>query len=140
MADTTAYPVIAPGSFDLSAARDDSVRRMSGAPSRTGDRAHPIFAFVGALGGLPEPIKDLSESLGLAFANGPVLARCQIALARPLLVNRTYRVTARVEAIERKPSRRFGHADHLHLVIALADDTPFTEIALHIIFPAKGAT
>ncbi|MEC7761971.1 MAG: hypothetical protein VX874_08715 [Pseudomonadota bacterium] len=138
MAETPAYPALAPGKFDLSAARDDAVRRMSGAPARTDDRAHPIFAFVGALGGLPMPIKDLSESLGLDFAGGPVLARCQIALTRPLLVDRTYRVTARVAAIERKPSRRYGHADHLHLAIALADDTPFTEIALHIIFPAKG--
>jgi hypothetical protein len=140
MTDTTAYPAIEPGSFDLFAARDDAVRRMSGAPARTDDRAHPIFAFVGALGGLPQPIKELSEGLGLAFADGPVLARCQIALARPLLIDRIYRVNARVEAIERKPSRRYGHADHLHLAIALADDTPFSEIALHIIFPAKGAT
>ena len=32
-----------------------------------------------------------------------------------------------------------GHADHLHLEIALDDDMPFTTIALHIIFPAEEA-
>ncbi|WP_138424394.1 hypothetical protein [Maritimibacter alexandrii] len=139
MTTTRPYPTLAVGSFDLTGTRDDHVRRMSRAPARTDARAHPIFAFVGALGGLPLPIKDLSTSLGLDFDAGPVLARCQIAVARPLLVDRVYTVTPQIDRIERKPSRRYGHADHLHLKIALDDDTPFTTIALHIIFPAEDA-
>ncbi|MAM61291.1 hypothetical protein [Maritimibacter sp. UBA3975] len=128
-----------PGEFHLTPERDDRVRQMSGAPARLGARAHPIFAFVGALGGLPMPIKALSESLGLAFDQGPVLAGCVIDLTRPLEVGRRYTVAGRVEGITRKPSRRFGHADHLHLAIALGDGAPFTEIRLHIIFPAAEA-
>ncbi|SPJ25398.1 hypothetical protein [Palleronia abyssalis] len=124
------------GRFDLTAARDDLVRRMSDAPARSDQRAHPIFAFVGALGGLPLPIADLSTGLGLAFADGPVLARCQIDATRPLEVGRCYTVTARILDIQRKPSRRFGQADHLHLAITLSDGAPFTETRLHIIFPA----
>ncbi|MBV0911061.1 hypothetical protein [Anianabacter salinae] len=127
------------GRFDLTPERDDLVRRMSGAPVRLDMRAHPIFAFVGALGGLPLPIKDLSEGLGLAFDKGPVLAGCRIDITRPLEVARSYAVAARVEGIERKPSRRFGWADHLHLAIALSDSAPFTDIRLHIIFPATEA-
>lgn len=136
---TAAHDPLPPGHFDLTAERDDRVRRMSGAPARQDNRAHPIFAFVGALGGLPLPIKALSESLGLAFDRGPVLAGCVIDLARPLEVGRRYSVAGRIEDIKRKPSRRFGAADHLHLAIALADGVPFTEIRLHIIFPAAEA-
>lgn len=133
------YPTIPIGSFDLKSTRDDRVRRMSDAPPRTDARAHPIFNLIAALGGLPVPIKELSENLGLAFAAGPVLARCQFGIARPLLVDRHYTVAARVDRIERKPSRTFGQADHLHLGFALTDDTPFSTVALHIIFPVQDA-
>lgn len=133
------HTLIAPGRFDLTPSRDDLVRRMSGAPERQDERAHPIFAFVGALGGLPLPIKALSEDLGLAFKAGPVLAQCEIDLFRPLEVGRSYAMDARIARIDRKASRRFGQADHLHLAISLSDGRAFCETRLHIIFPAPEA-
>lgn len=133
----TAYAIPA-GRFDLTPQMDDEVRRMAGAPARTDDRAHPIFAFVGALGGLGLKIADLSGALGLDFGSGPVLARCRLDFAAPLTVGQSYDVAAEVEALERKPSRTFGHADHLHLSIRLSSDNqPRSHARLHIIYPAE---
>ncbi|MCL7466141.1 hypothetical protein [Phaeovulum sp. NW3] len=127
------------GRYLLSAGMDDLVRRMAQAPARTDQRAHPIFAFVAALGGLGLKIADLSAALGLAFERGPVLARCRIGYNAPLLVDRHYDVRADIEALERKPSRTFGAADHLHLSIRLSDDYPRSQTRLHIIYPADRA-
>ena len=72
------------GRFAITEAMDDRVRDMARAPDRQGVRAHPIFAFVGALGGMGMKIADLSEALGLAFHKGPVLARCRLDYDAPL--------------------------------------------------------
>lgn len=130
---------IPPGRFDLAAAVDDDIRRMAAAPPRIGDRAHPICAFAGALGGLGLKIADLSAALGLAFDRGPVLARCRLDFDAPLRTGCIYDVTAEVETLERKPSRSFGAADHLHLAIRLSDAHPRSLTRLHIIYPAEPA-
>ncbi|MCE0506153.1 hypothetical protein LR948_12350 [Roseivivax sp. GX 12232] len=135
-----AHPPIPQSRYRLTRQADDAVRRMSGALARQGAGAHPIFAFLGALGGLPQPIKELSESLGLDFAAGPVLAGCRITLHAPLQIDRDYTVEAKVAGLERRPSRAYGAADHLHLAVALTEGgTPASEIALHIVFPAPEA-
>lgn len=111
----------AAGRFRLTAAMDDRVRALSGAPARLDDRAHPIFAYIGALHGLPRPIGDWSRALGLAFDRGPVLGACVMDYPGRLRVERDYAVRAEVTAITRKPSRRFGAADHAAFVIALCE-------------------
>ena len=128
---------IPPGHYALTEAMDDRVRAMARAPARRGDRAHPIFAFVGALGGLGLRIADLSRALGLDFDAGPVLARCRLDYDAPLRVGQDYAVRAEVERIERKPSRAYGSADHLHLSIRLVQAAPVSRARLHIIFPAE---
>ena len=123
------------GQFALSARLDDRVRSLSGAGPRVGDVAFPIFAFVGALGGMGWKISDVAEALGLDFGNAPVLARCRLSFKRPLLVDRTYAVAARVETVENKPSRTYGSADHVHLTAELLSTEPHSAARLHIIFP-----
>ncbi|MEE4452775.1 hypothetical protein [Novosphingobium resinovorum] len=103
------------GRFHLSAALDDAIRRSCAAPARDGEQAHPIFAFVAALGGLGVRVGDLCRGLGLAFDKGAVLGRCWIDYAAPLTVDTGYDVAAEIVALERKASRRFGAADHLTL-------------------------
>ena len=127
------------GRFVLTPATDDRVRQMAGAPPRQGDAAHPVFAFVGALGGLGLRIADLSRALGLDFDAGPVLARSRLDYDAPLRVGESYRVTALVEEITRKPSRVFGQADHLHLAISLSQSVLVTRARLHMVFPVRGA-
>jgi len=127
------------GHYRLDAALDDRLRAITGAPPRGPDgRAHPIFAFVMALGGMGLRIADLSQRLGLNFGAGPVLAGCKMDYRAALLTGHDYAVAARIEALERKPSRRFGTADHLRLCIALSrGGTPCAETRLHIIFPGS---
>ncbi|MBV7407442.1 hypothetical protein [Maritimibacter sp. DP1N21-5] len=125
------------GQFALTAEMDDRLRQMAGAGPRAGDGAHPIFALVGALGGLGLRIAELSRALGLDFDAGPVLARCRLDYDDRLRVGTTYRVAARVDEITRKPSRVFGQADHLHLSIMLHDDRPVSRARLHIVFPVR---
>src|SRR5690606_42081397 len=83
--------------------------------------AHPVFAYLGALNGLPRPIGDVSRSLGLAFDHGPVLGACVMRFPGRLRVGRGYDVRGEVTGITRKPSRRFGRADHAAFVIALCE-------------------
>lgn len=123
------------GSYHLSAALDDRVRALSDAPLRQGDAAHPIFAYIGALGGLPEPIGDWSRRLGLGFDLGPVLGACTIDYPGDLRVDLIYRVDAEVTAITRKPSRRFGQADHAAFVIALCRPDPVSVLRFTMITP-----
>ncbi|GKY89576.1 hypothetical protein [Sinisalibacter aestuarii] len=131
--------LIPDGRYLLTAAMDDRVRHMARAPDRAGERAHPIFAFVAALGGLGLKIADLSAALGLAFERGPVLARCRLSYDAPLLVDRSYDVRAEIDDLQRKPSRVFGAADHLHLSIRLRDERPYSRARLHIVYPAGEA-
>ncbi|KMS50575.1 hypothetical protein V474_06935 [Novosphingobium barchaimii LL02] len=107
--------VIPPGVFDLSASLDDAIRRSCAAPLRDGEQAHPIFAFIAALGGMGSRVGDVCRGLGLAFDSGAVLGRCRIDYDAPLTVDTRYDVATSVVALERKGSRRFGAADHLTL-------------------------
>lgn len=70
---------------------------------------------------MPAPIGDFSRDLGLAFDAGPVLGECRLSFPGTLLVGETYRATVEVLDLTRKPSRRFGQADHLTLAITLSD-------------------
>jgi len=108
-----------PGQFALTESLDDRIRAISGAPARVGDLAHPILAYVGALGGLAQPIGDWARALGLGFDLGPVLGRCRIDLPGRLRTSQVYEVRAEVGEIQRKPSRRFGEADHAPFAISL---------------------
>lgn len=109
------------GWFDLTAQLDDRVRALSAAPPRRGDRAHPIHAYLGALAGMPMRIGDFSRALGLAFDAGPVLGECTISFPGSLRIGQRYAVATRILDLTRKPSRRFGMADHLSLAITLSD-------------------
>lgn len=126
------------GRYHLAAALDDSMRVATGAAARApGNQAHPIFAFVMALGGMGLRIAEISDRLGLNFGAGPVLAGCRIDYHAALITDRDYDVGARVAKLERKASRRFGAADHLHLQITIArNGTACADTRLHIIFPA----
>lgn len=124
------------GVFALTAALDDRVRVLSAAPPRQGDRAHPIHAYLGALGGMSMPIADFSRALGLAFDAGPVLGACRLTFPGTLRVGRDYAVATRVLDLLRKPSRRFGRADHLTLSITLSDrDGPASNLTFTMINP-----
>jgi hypothetical protein len=124
------------GVFDLSAGLDDAIRNSCGAPIRRGVEAHPIFAFIAALGGMGSRVGDVCRDLGLAFDSGAVLGRCRIDYDTALRVDTRYDVDTTVLAIERKPSRRFGAADHLTLNMTVsAMGRAFARVRLTTIMP-----
>ena len=125
------------GRYEITARLDDRVRALARAKPRVSQIAFPIFAFVGALGGMGLKIKDVSEALGLAFDRGPVLARSRLSFAAPLLVDRVYTVDADIETLARKPSRTYGTADHLHLAVSLSAGKLHSTARLHIVFPGR---
>lgn len=131
---------IPPGVFHLTAALDDAIRASCAAPPRAGEEAHPVFAFVAALGGMGSRVGDLCRALGLGFDKGAVLGRCRIDYDAPLTVDTRYDVAAQVLGLERKRSRRFGAADHLTLGMTVsATGRPHARVSLTTIMPATGA-
>jgi hypothetical protein len=129
-----------PGTFFLSADLDDRLRRESAAPQRCGGLAHPVFAFVAGLGGMGLPVAEAIGLCGCSMKAGPLLASCEITIHKPLRVGLTYRVQASIAEKIRKPSRRFGAADHLLFRFDLdVQGERFAELALHMIVPQEFA-
>jgi hypothetical protein len=130
------------GRYRITPELDDRLRRIAHAPARgAAPHAHPILMFVAALGGMGLSIRALSDRLGLAFLKGPVLAGCKLTSHARLCVGQEYDVTARVTRLDRKPSRRFGAADHMTLSLRLAQgDQPFADVDLAMVFPAGAAS
>jgi len=127
------------GSYLLSAAMDDALRGACGAPARGADGvAHPAFAFVMALGGMGVDVATLCARFGLPFDTGAMLGRCRLRYARPLAVDVRYLVQARLVTRQRKPSRRFGAAEHLTLAMALScAGVLHAEVELTMIVPLR---
>lgn len=136
-----AYPLSVPtGRFRLSSEQDALIRQTSGGAGGDGIDAHPVFGFVAAIGGLGMPIGDLFAQCGGSIEAGPLLAACDLRFARPLKVGITYQVDGMVETVVRKPSRRFGAADHLRLRIDVRDgDTAYSSLTLTIVMPIGAA-
>jgi hypothetical protein len=129
--------VLATGRFRLDAEDDAMVRETSGAPERAAFEAHPIFGFIAALGGLGTPIETVFAQCGGSIRTGPLLASCALRFSRPLKIGITYQVAGIVEGVTRKPSRRFGAADHLRLSIDVRDgDVHYSNLHLTIVLPA----
>lgn len=129
----------APGTFDLNAELDDRARAGCHAPARRGAEAHPIFAFIAALGGAGVSIERLCELCGSSIAAGPVLATCRMTMLAPLTVNREYTISASILDRVEKPSSRFGSAMHARIGFTVSSDgARFAEVELLMILPRGG--
>lgn len=128
------------GTFFLDEALDDRIRAGCAAAARTGDEAHPIFAFVGGLGGLGVPVANAMALAGCSIDDGPLLASCEIDLHRIMKVGVTYQIAGRVVEKRRKGSRRYGAADHLLFSIHIGHGgNRFADLHLRMIFPVRNA-
>lgn len=136
-------PVPAPietGSFSLTPEDNAMIAASSGGNPSTDGTAHPIFAFIAAVGGLGVPIGDLLARHGGSIAAGPLLGRCAIRFERPLKVGLTYQVSGEVENVVRKTSRRFGETDHFTLRIDVrSGGQHYSSLMLTIIVPQGAA-
>ena len=128
---------IPPGEYRLDAAVDDALRVTSGAAARVDDTAHPALAFVLALGGAGEEIATTLRRSGYSIELAPLLAGCEIRFSERLTVGTLYRVEGEVAGVTRKPSRRFGTADHLRLSYSFAaDGRPVGTLSLTMVIGA----
>lgn len=126
------------GEFLLAASLDDRLRLSSGAAARIGNTAHPALAFVLALGGAGEGIAKTLERGGYAIDQAPLLAGCEIAFEERLAVDTLYRVDGELAGVTRKPSRRFGTADHLRFHYRFAVlDRPVGTLSLTMVIGAQ---
>lgn len=119
MAESEERYDIPTGTYGLTPELDDEIRRTCAAPARIANEAHPIMAFIIAVGGMGRCIGDICRELSLAFDRGAVLGRCRIDYSTPIQVGVDYIVDAEVVSLVQKASRRFGKADHLTLRMTL---------------------
>ena len=124
------------GQFYLSPTLDTELRSACRAPPRQGEAAHPILAFVVALGGLGVDVAEICQMCGSSIEAGPLLASCRISYHRPMAVDLTYHVRGEVSGVTRKASRRFGMADHVSLRMSVTAGTDsYADVALAWIMP-----
>lgn len=109
------------GRYRIDPERNRRVCLTTGAEPAAGGVAHPIFIHIAALAGLGTSADEICAICGFPMADGPMIAACELTLIRPLLAGRTYEVSGRIAGLVRKPSRKFGVADHLTLVVEAAD-------------------
>lgn len=124
--------VIPTGSYRIDAALDRRIRESTRAPGGDGGLAHPIFAFVAALGGLGVPVADICRMCGSSIEAGPLLAQCAIRYRRALVLDRLYAVSGAIVGRTTKPSRRFGSAEHVSLHLCVGNrghDADYREAA-----------
>jgi len=135
----TEFPMpLAPGSFSLDAALDDRTRESCRSAPRTGDEAHPIFAFVAALRGAGTSIETLCSLCGCSIEDGPVLASSEIEYLTPMQVDRTYTIAAEITDRIERPSRRFGQAVHVHVAFRIENaGRDYARVRLHMIMPQR---
>ena len=128
---------LVPGSFVLTEEKNRQICAAAHTAERGSGEAHPIFGFIAALAGVTESVAEAIALAGCSIAAGPVLASCRLSFERPLQVGMTYQVEGQIEMKVRKPSRRYGAADHLLLTFAIgADAVRYAALELRMIVPA----
>lgn len=136
------FPIAIPtGDFRIDAESDLLIRQISQGPPGDGITAHPIFGFIASVGGLGIPIGTVFAWCGGSIAAGPLLASCDLRIARPLQVGITYQIKGQLLGLETKASRRFGRADHIALRIDIGRaEVHYSRLELTIVVPKGMAT
>lgn len=115
-------------------------------PARTGcgasggKPAHPLFAWLAAIGGWGMTWDDLFGWFGATAADGPVFGEHETTLHRPLEVGATYRVTGGIVSADRKVGRTTGPFDVVGYRMELHDETDGAHVATcfnSIVFPRR---
>ena len=110
-----------------------------GGPPADGS-AHPLSAWVIALGGCGVSIGDMFEAAGVPMEDGPMLGGCHLELERPLQIETEYTVRATITDLQEKSGRKLGRFGIMTLRIELAepDGTPAAACTAAMILPRRG--
>lgn len=112
-----------PGSTFVVAPEDDRrYAEVVAGRAEDDESANPLWAFIAALTGTGLDITGLFALADCDVAqDGPMLGACDLEYARPLEVERPYRVEAVIAGLERKHGRS-GAFDLMRVRAALSDE------------------
>lgn len=102
--------------------------------------AHPLFAWMAAVGAMGITWDELFDWFGSSAADGPVFGEHETTLRRPLHVGATYRVSGGIVSAERKTGRRTGVFDVVGYSMDLTDTRGGEYVATcwnSIVFPRR---
>ena len=88
--------------------------------SQADEFAHPVFVFIAAVGAMGMSWDDLFIWFGTSAAEGPMFGQCRIAVALPLRIGQTYRVSGGIVSATRKSGRRTGVFDLVEYELTLS--------------------
>lgn len=111
------------GTYTLGAARHDKlVSALGGTPPPPGE-AHPLAAWVIAMGGCGVSIGELFEAAGVAMEDGPMLGACDLELHDAVAVETEYTVAGEITNLVEKNGRKLGRFDVLSIRLEVSGPT-----------------
>jgi hypothetical protein len=113
--------VLPSGTYRLGAQRHAKLVRALGGAAPADGSAHPLAAWLIAMGGIGFGIGELFAAAGVPLQDGPMLGACKLELQRPLDVETTYEVSGRIAALQQKTGRKLGRFDVLTLQLDVED-------------------
>jgi hypothetical protein len=109
------------GTYALGEQRHAKLLSALGTDTPEDGSAHPLCAWVIAMGGCGISIGDLFEAAGVPMEDGPMLGSCDLELIKPIGVETTYTVTGTIEALVEKTGRKFGRFDVLTVRLEVSE-------------------
>lgn len=102
--------------------------------------AHPLFAWMAAIGAMGITFDELFAWFGSSAADGPLFGEQETTLHRPISVGTTCRVAGGISSAERKAGRRIGTFDVVGYELDVHDATTGEHLASvwnSIVFPRR---
>jgi hypothetical protein len=115
------------GTYALGAERHAKLLGALSSPAPEDGSAHPLCAWMIAMGGCGVGIGELFAAAGVSMQDGPMLGACELELLRPIGVDTTYAVSGRIESLVEKSGRKLGRFDVLRIRLEVAE--PSGELA-----------
>jgi len=126
------------GDYVLGSERHDQLVEALGGIAPADGSAHPLAAWVIALGGIGIGIGDLFAAAGVAMEDGPMLGACELTLRRPLDVGTRYAVSGTITDLQAKTGRKLGRFDVLTIRLDVTDgDTTAATCTCSMILPRR---
>jgi hypothetical protein len=127
-----------PGTYRLGAERHDKLLAALGSDAPRDGSAHPLAAWLVAMGGIGMSIAELFAAAGVPLEDGPMLGSAHLAQERPLAVESIYSVTGQVTDLVEKTGRKLGRFDVLTIRLDVADaDAHAAQLTCSMILPRR---
>jgi hypothetical protein len=111
------------GTYTLGAERHAKLLSALNTEAPEDGSAHPLCAWVIAMGGCGIGIGELFEAAGVEMEDGPMLGSCDLELLRPIGVESTYTVAGTIESLVEKSGRKLGRFDILRVRLEVSEES-----------------